>query len=233
MSTINILKIANFYGKIKLIFSSSCTVYGKQEISPISEITILNPSLNPYGETKKMCEKIISDYSLSNKHFKFCCLRYFNPAGAHKSNLLGEDPLSVAQNLVPAICSALKKDISIPIYGKNYKTRDGTCIRDFIHVQDIARAHIKAIKYLNRTKKQNLSNFINLGSGKGLTVLEVIKSFEKVNNVKINKKYVPRRSGDIDKIWTKIDLAKKKLGWTIKYSIDDIVRTAYLWSKKN
>lgn len=229
-STINLLELCKSYKKINFVFSSSCTVYGKVKNPPVSEITQLMPSSNPYGETKKICEKIIDDFSKENKNFKFCCLRYFNPAGAHNSYLIGEDPKAKYKNLVPSICEAYKMNKPININGNDYLTKDGTCIRDFIHVMDIATAHVKAINYLKQKNKNKIKKSLNLGLGRGYTVLQVIKMFEKVNSVKIKKEFMPRRKGDIEKIWSDNRLSKKELSWFPKYTLKDIVKSAYKWT---
>lgn len=229
LSLINLLEI---YKELKLdnfVFSSSCSVYGEQEILPVSESSKLSQAESPYGNTKQIGEEIMAD-TLKVSGFNGIALRYFNPAGAHESALIGEYPLQPPSNLVPVITqTAIGKRKSVTIFGSNYNTKDGTCVRDYIHVVDIAKAHITAIDRL--IKKQNTDKFeiYNLGSGKGNTVLEVIKTFEKVTGQKLNYTLGPRRPGDVEKVYADTTKANTQLMWKSELTLEDIVSSAWKW----
>ncbi len=230
-SLLNTLEAANKYGSKAFIFSSSCTVYGDVNHSPVTEDTPMQEAASVYGRTKQMGEQIIHDISpIAN--FQSILLRYFNPAGAHPSGLIGEDPKNIALNLIPVITeTAIGKRNSFKVYGTDYDTRDGSCIRDYIHVVDLAIAHTLALKnILNQSQKEKVEIY-NLGCGEGTSVLEAINAFEKVTGIKPNYEIAPRRSGDVAAIYCNYDKAKNQLGWQPKYSIEDIMATAWEWEK--
>jgi UDP-glucose 4-epimerase len=230
-SLVNLLKLAVKYNAMHFIFSSSCTVYGNPDAIPVTEQTPLQPAASPYGATKQMGESIIKDTALVAS-LSTILLRYFNPVGAHPSTAIGELPIGRPQNLVPAITqTAIGKLATMQVYGDDYDTRDGSCIRDYIHVCDIARAHTLALQYSIKNNQPKSCEIFNLGTGNGITVLEAIKAFEKVSGLALNYQIGPRRAGDIVAIYANNDYAVKKLGWEIKYSLEDMMRTAWDWEK--
>lgn len=222
-SSLDLIRSMEQFKINKLIFSSSATVYGTRHQSPLRESLSLSPN-NPYGNTKLLIEKLIQDYASSNKKFKSISLRYFNPIGSNVSTGLSDQPLGSIKNLIPVILNCIQNKTRLEVFGKIYKTRDGTCIRDYIHVQDVAEAHINALKFIHNIKGHIP---INLGLGKGITVLEMIRIFEKVNKVKINFKYSNRRKGDADISFANNNLAKKILNWSPKYNYHDMVKDAW------
>lgn len=231
-SLINILKCALEFNVPNFIFSSSCTVYGSPDEIPVTEKCPLNPAESPYGITKQMGEEIVREVTKQGDT-QSILLRYFNPVGAHPSALIGELPLGKPQNLVPAITqTAIGIIPHLIVYGDDYPTRDGSCIRDYIHVCDIAHAHILALEYLAKRKNTTPCDVFNLGTGNGITVLEVIKSFEKVSGVKLDYEIGPRRPGDIVSIYANNSLAKDKLNWEPKYSLDEMMSSAWKWELK-
>lgn len=215
------------------IFSSSCTVYGQADKMPITEDAPVKPAESPYGNTKQIGEEILRDTCLSNSQLNVISLRYFNPIGAHTSSYIGELPIGIPQNLVPFITqTAAGIREHLPVFGNDYPTRDGTCIRDYIHVVDLAKAHVVAMeRILNAEQKTNYEVF-NLGTGKGNTVLEVIASFEKISGQKLNYKIVDRRPGDIVEAFADTTKANEILGWQADSSLDDAMRSAWEWEKK-
>jgi UDP-glucose 4-epimerase len=230
-SLVNLLKLAVKYKAMHFIFSSSCTVYGNPDAIPVTEQTALQPAASPYGATKQMGESIIKDTAFVES-LSTILLRYFNPVGAHPSTAIGELPIGRPQNLVPAITqTAIGKLATMQVYGDDYDTRDGSCIRDYIHVCDIARAHTLALQYSIKNNQPKSCEIFNLGTGNGITVLEAIKAFEKVSGLALNYQIGPRRAGDIVAIYANNDYAVKKLGWEIKYSLEDMMRTAWDWEK--
>ncbi|MDP4620114.1 MAG: UDP-glucose 4-epimerase GalE [Sediminibacterium sp.] len=230
-SLVNLLKLAVKYNAMHFIFSSSCTVYGNPDSIPVTEQTPLQPAASPYGATKQMGESIIKDTAFVTP-LSTILLRYFNPVGAHPSTAIGELPIGRPQNLVPAITqTAIGKLDTMQVYGDDYDTRDGSCIRDYIHVCDIARAHTLALQYSIKNNQPKSCEIFNLGTGNGITVLEAIKAFEKVSGLALNYQIGPRRAGDIVAIYANNDYAVKKLGWEIKYSLEDMMRTAWDWEK--
>lgn len=232
-SLINMLKCVEECQVPYFVFSSSCTVYGNPDTIPVTEETPQKPAESPYGSTKQIGESIVQQTmnSLSNK--KAILLRYFNPVGAHPSNLIGEIPIGRPANLVPAITqTAIGKLPQMQVWGNDYPTKDGSCVRDYIHVSDIAHAHTLALQYLIDGKNKSNSDVFNLGSGNGNTVLEVIKTFENVSGTKLNYKIGPRRAGDVVAIYANNEKAMNELGWTCKYSLEDMMRTAWDWEKK-
>jgi UDP-glucose 4-epimerase len=232
LSLINVLKCVHEFEIPWFVFSSSCTVYGNPDEIPVTEMTMPKPAASPYGYTKQMGEQIVNEFAKS-AGTQCILLRYFNPVGAHPSALIGELPLGKPENLVPAITqTAIGKMKKMYVYGNDYPTRDGSCVRDYIHVCDIAHAHTLAIKYLEKEKVDLSCEVFNLGSGNGVTVLEAIHSFEKVNDIKLNYEIGPRRSGDIIAIYANNDLAKNILGWRPMYSLDDMMSTAWKWEMR-
>ena len=227
LPSIDLLEAMNKNKINKLIFSSSATVYGDKYKSPLNENLQLQ-STNPYGSTKIIIEQLISDYSKSNSKFKAISLRYFNPIGADNSANLSEMPIGTPQNIIPVLINAIKKHRVFNIFGKNYKTKDGTCIRDYIHVKDLALAHIEAFRKL---KLVDGHLKINLGLGKGLSVLELIKSFEEVNKVKVKYKFTKRRKGDVDIVFAHVKKAHEFLNWKPKYTYQDMLKDAWEASK--
>jgi len=231
-SLINILKCVKEFNIPYFIFSSSCTVYGNPDEIPVTELTPTKPAESPYGSTKQMGEEIVSESSKTIST-KSILLRYFNPVGAHPSALIGEMPLGKPQNLVPAITqTAIGKLPQMKVHGNDYPTRDGSCVRDYIHVSDIAHAHTLALQYLIDNKNKSGCEIFNLGTGNGVTVLEAIKSFEKVSKVKLNYVVGERRPGDVVAVYADNQLAREQLGWVIKYSLEEMMSTAWKWELK-
>lgn len=231
-SLINLLKCVQEFNTPWFVFSSSCTVYGQPDTPIVTEESPLKQAASPYGATKQMGEQILQEFQRASDA-KVILLRYFNPVGAHPSALIGELPIGKPQNLVPAITqTAVGKLPKMIVFGTDYPTRDGSCVRDFIHVSDIAHAHTLAIKYLEEGNNTSDLEVFNLGTGNGVTVLEAIKSFEKVSGVKLNYEIGPRRVGDIVAIYANNDKAKNLLGWTPERSLDEMMSTAWKWEKR-
>src|SRR5256714_4840066 len=231
-SLINLLKCVQEFEIRYFVFSSSCTVYGNPDHIPVTELTRPKPAESPYGYTKQMGEQIINEFAKA-VNTKCVLLRYFNPVGAQPTAFIGELPIGKPANLVPAITQmAIGKLPQMKVYGNDYPTRDGTCIRDFIHVSDIAHAHTSAMDYLSANKLAKKCEVFNLGSGNGVTVLEAIHAFERVTGIKLNYVIGPRRPGDVIAIYANNDYAKKQLGWAPKYSLDDMMSTAWNWEQK-
>ena len=231
-SLVNLLKCVEEFDVPNFVFSSSCTVYGNPDQIPVTEETPTKPAESPYGSTKQMGEEIISAFTRASTT-KTVLLRYFNPAGAHPSSMIGELPLGNPSNLVPAITqTAIGKIPSMMVYGNDYPTRDGSNIRDYVHVCDLARAHTLALQHMMDGKNKSNLEIFNLGTGSGVTVLEAISAFEKVSGVKLNYKFGPRRPGDVVAIYANKDKAEKELGWSNKYSLDEIMLTAWNWELK-
>lgn len=230
-SLMHLLNMAVKYQVQHFIFSSSCTVYGNPDHIPVVETTPLQNAASPYGATKQMGETIVRDtaftYPLST-----ILLRYFNPVGAHPSTAIGELPIGRPQNLVPAITqTAIGKLPTMQVYGSDYDTRDGSCIRDYIHVCDIAHAHTLALQFSIKNNRPKTCEVFNLGTGNGITVLEAIQAFEKVSGVKLNYELGPRRAGDIVSIYANNDKAVQQLGWNCKYNLEDMMLTAWQWEQ--
>ncbi|MEO6916808.1 MAG: UDP-glucose 4-epimerase GalE, partial [Chitinophagaceae bacterium] len=226
-SLMNLLKCVMEFKIPFFVFSSSCTVYGNPDVIPVTEATPPKPAESPYGYTKQMGEQIINEYSKAN-NTHCILLRYFNPVGAHPSGLIGEMPIGKPANLVPAITqTAIGKLPTMVVYGDDYDTRDGSCIRDYIHVCDIAHAHTLAIQYLLDGKSTRKSEVFNLGSGNGVSVLEAIRAFEKVSGLKLNYTIGPRRPGDVVAIYANNDFARKQLGWDPKFDLDEMMLSAW------
>jgi UDP-glucose 4-epimerase len=231
-SLINLLKCVQDFSTPWFVFSSSCTVYGEPDNPIVTEESPIKPAASPYGATKQMGEEILTQFQKTSKT-QCILLRYFNPVGAHPSILIGELPIGKPQNLVPAITqTAIGKLPKLTVFGDDYPTRDGSCVRDFIHVSDIAHAHTLAIQYLEKGLNKSGTEIFNLGTGNGVTVLEVIHSFEKVSKEKLNYEIGPRRPGDIVAIYANNDKARKILHWEPKYSLDEMMKTAWDWELK-
>ena len=232
-SLINVLRCASTFKIPHFVFSSSCTVYGNPAVIPVNELTAQQPATSPYGATKQMGEEIVQHSIQANGQMSAILLRYFNPVGAHPSNHIGEVPLGTPQNLVPAITqTAIGKLPQLKVWGSDYDSKDGTCIRDYIHVCDIAHAHTLAIKKLYSSNTTNHCEIYNLGSGNGYTVLELISTFEKVSGQKLNYTLAERRQGDVVAIYADIKKAINELKWMPKYSAEDMMHTAWEWEKK-
>jgi UDP-glucose 4-epimerase len=229
---VNLLKAMEEFGVVSLVFSSSCTVYGEPDKLPITESSEVKPAASPYGSTKQMSEIIIQDSTKASPNLKSLSLRYFNPIGAHSSALIGELPIGVPANLVPFITQAaagLRPNLTV--FGNDYPTPDGTNIRDYIHVVDLAKAHIKALEYVG-SQKTGTYDVMNIGTGKGSSVLEVINTFEKVTGQKVPYKIGPRRAGDIISTYASVAKAKKVLGWQAQKSLADALADAWNWQQK-
>jgi UDP-glucose 4-epimerase len=228
-SLINLLKCAAEFDVPHFVFSSSCTVYGSPASIPVTESTPMQPAESPYGATKQMGETIVRDM-FSNNGGAAILLRYFNPVGAHPSALIGETPLGKPQNLVPAITqTAIGKLPTMKVFGNDYPTRDGSCIRDYIHVCDIAHAHTLALQYLQANKYTENCEVFNLGTGNGITVLEAIRTFEEVSGRSLAYSMAARRPGDVMAIYANNEKAVQQLGWSIRYNLQEMMRTAWNW----
>jgi UDP-glucose 4-epimerase len=231
-SLINILRCASEFNVPHFVFSSSCTVYGNPVEIPVTEKSVLQKAESAYGSTKQMGEQIVEQTVLSN-NIQAVLLRYFNPVGAHISNQIGEMPIGKPANLVPAITqTAIGKLHQMLVHGNDYPTKDGSCVRDYIHVSDIAHAHTLALNYLIKKKNEGNCDVFNLGSGNGYSVLEVINAFEKVSGQKLNYVIGPRRPGDVIAIFANNEKATKLLEWKLQYSLDDMMSTAWNWEQK-
>ena len=230
-SLINILQCAEEFGVDNFVFSSSCSVYGNAEALPVTEEAPFMEAESPYARTKQVGEAMCRDFTHINKHFNVILLRYFNPAGAHPSAKIGEFN-EQAENVVPVITqTAIGKRESMKVFGNDYHTRDGSCIRDYIHVMDIANAHTKALQYIMEDRNKSNCEVFNLGTGNGVTVLEVIQAFEKVSGKKLNFQIAPRRPGDVIEVYANNNKAKKLLGWETKYDLDAMMDTAWKWEQ--
>lgn len=228
-----LLEAMAHHGVNSLVFSSSCTVYGEPDSLPVTEKSPKKTATSPYGNTKQIGEEIIEDTVISGVELKAIALRYFNPIGAHPSSEIGELPLGVPNNLVPFItqtAAGLRK--SLTVFGNDYNTPDGTCIRDYIHVMDLADAHVKCLKHIENLENTSHFDVINIGTGKGNTVLEVIKSFESITGVPLNFDLGSRRSGDVEKVYAGVSKSSETLKWETKHSLGDSMRDAWNWQKK-
>jgi len=230
VSLINLLQLMPIHKINNIVFSSSCTVYGQPDILPVTEDAPIKPALSPYGNTKQICEEIIHDTIHANPCYQSIILRYFNPIGAHASAEIGELPLGIPSNLLPFVTQTaigIRKQLSV--FGNDYNTPDGSCIRDYIHVMDLARAHVIAVQRLINYKTKSSVETFNLGTGRGLSVLEIIETFERVNGVKVSYKIVGRREGDIEKVWAEPSYANNELGWTAIETVEETLRSAWAW----
>ncbi|MBP1675472.1 MAG: UDP-galactose 4-epimerase [Bacteroidetes bacterium] len=232
VSLINVLQLMPIHKIKNFVFSSSCTVYGQPDILPVTENAPVKPALSPYANTKQVGEEIIRDTIYANPCYKSIILRYFNPIGAHPSAEIGELPNGVPNNLLPFVTqTAIGLRKQLQVFGDDYNTPDGSCIRDYINVVDLAKAHVVAVKRL--IDNQNASNVetFNLGTGRGLSVLEILNTFEKVNGVKVPHIIVGRREGDIEKVWADPSYANNVLGWTATESVEDTLESAWAWEQ--
>jgi UDP-glucose 4-epimerase len=224
---INILKICNEKNIQNFVFSSSCTVYGIPNSSPVTEDFPIQVANSPYGNTKQIGEEILQDYQIAHPQFKYFNLRYFNPIGAHESGLIGDNPNGIPNNLLPYLTKVVFGELKeLTVFGGDYSTADGTCIRDYIHVVDLARAHVLALETLENSKK-DLPKSINLGTGLGYSVLEVISSFEKTTQKKVAYKIGPKREGDVPAIYANAALAKEILNWECLYNLEEMLQSAW------
>ena len=232
VSLINLLELMEQYAIANMVFSSSCTVYGQPEKLPVTEQAPVQPATSPYGNTKQMSEDIIRDSVAASSRIRSIALRYFNPIGAHASALIGELPVGVPNNLVPFITqTAIGIREQLSVFGDDYNTPDGSCIRDYIHVVDLAKAHVVAIKRLIEDKNKNNFEMFNLGTGRGVSVLELINTFEKVTGQKLNYKIVGRRAGDTEQVWADTSYANNELGWKAQSTLDETLLSAWNWEK--
>lgn len=232
-SLLNIMFAMEKYGQPGLVFSSSCTVYGQPDKLPVTESAPIKKSLSPYGNTKQIAEEIIEDTIYANSDLKAISLRYFNPVGAHESALIGELPLGVPANLIPFVTqtvAGLREQLQV--FGDDYNTPDGTAIRDYIHVVDLAKAHVVAVKRILEQKLKKSFEVFNLGTGNGISVMEIIETFEKATGKKVNYKIVGRREGDIEKVWANTSFANEELGWKSEKSLEETLSSAWKWEKK-
>tara|TARA_Y200000002_G_scaffold114154_1_gene93471 strand:- start:21 stop:1031 length:1011 start_codon:yes stop_codon:yes gene_type:complete len=224
--------LENINKKMHFIFSSSCTVYGQADKMPITEDFPIKKSESPYGETKQICESILKNFCDNNPNFNNITLRYFNPIGAHSSGLIGELPLGKPENLVPFLTqTAIGKRHQLIVFGDDYNTPDGTCIRDYIHIEDLANVHVSCLEYSIQKKNYENYEFYNVGTGKGLSVLELINLFEKVNNVKVNYKIGKRRKGDVIIAFADVSKITQNIGWVCKHSVEDALKSSWVWEK--
>ena len=234
VSLVNLLELMPKYNVKGIIFSSSCTVYGQPtpENLPVTEKAPIQKALSPYGNTKQINEEIISDYIHSGANIKSIILRYFNPIGAHPSTNIGELPNGVPMNLIPFVTqTAIGVRKELKIFGNDYNTPDGTCIRDYIYVVDLAKAHVAAMARVLDKETEPIEYF-NIGTGTGVSTLEVVQAFEKATGVKVNWNYAPRREGDIEKVWGNVDHANKVLGWHADTPLEDVLLSAWKWQLK-
>ncbi len=231
--TLVLLEVMNEFGCKKIVFSSSATVYGDPYITPIKEDFPIGGTTNPYGTSKYMIERILKDLYVSDNEWKIAILRYFNPIGAHESGLIGEDPNGIPNNLMPFISQvAVGKREFLNVFGNDYDTHDGTGVRDYIHVVDLADAHVKALQYLTNTPITNIL-ITNIGTGIGYSVLDVVQAFEKVSGKKVPYKIVPRRAGDIAKYFSDPSYAKEIIGWEAKKTLEDMCQDSWKWQSQN
>ena len=228
-STLSLLETMNKYNCKKIVFSSSATVYGDPTVLPITEKCKVGGTTNPYGTSKLMQEQILKDLYIADNTWSIAILRYFNPIGAHSSGLIGENPNGIPNNLMPYIIKVAMGELPcLNVFGNDYDTKDGTGVRDYIHVVDLAKGHIKAIEKIN---KETGIDYYNLGTGHGYSVLDLVKTFEKVNNIKVNYKITERRKGDIATCYADPTYAKEKLGWKAEYEIEKMCKDAYNFVK--
>lgn len=232
VSFMNICALMKEFGRPNILFSSSCTVYGEPDTLPVTEQTPRKPAESPYGNTKQMAEDILRDCCAAYGELRGIALRYFNPIGAHPSALIGELPRGVPQNLVPYItqtAAGIREYLSI--FGDDYDTPDGTCIRDYIDIVDLAKAHVAAVERMTERRMKERYEVFNVGTGHGVSVMELVEGFEKANDVKVNYKIVGRRAGDIQAIWADPTLANRELGWRAERPLEETLRSAWSWEK--
>lgn len=232
LSLLNMLELMHEKGVRNIVFSSSCTVYGQPDTLPVTEQTPRQSATSPYGNTKQICEDILRDTTAAYPELYGIALRYFNPIGAHPSALIGELPKGVPGNLVPFITqTAAGVRECLSVFGDDYDTPDGSCLRDYIDVVDLAKAHVVAITRMVEDRNKEKYEIFNVGTGNGVSVLELVRSFERVNDLKLNYKIAPRRAGDVVAIWADTSLANEELGWKAERSLDDTLRSAWAWEK--
>lgn len=230
-SLINLLN-ASAGKPVNFVFSSSCTVYGQPDTLPVTEAAPVKKAESPYGNTKQIAEEILMETAAAFSNYNIVSLRYFNPVGAHESALIGELPLGVPQNLVPFITqSAIGKRGAITVFGDDYNTPDGSAIRDYIHVVDLAKAHVAAIRLLEKGNPTGNYDVFNIGTGKGNSVLEVIKAFETSTGMKLNYQIGPRRAGDVEQVWGDVSKSTRELGWKAELGIEEMMRSAWKWEQ--
>lgn len=231
VSLLNLLDCMKEFGVNNFVFSSSCTVYGEPDSLPVKESNPVKPAISPYGNTKQIAEEILLDVCKVTD-LQCIALRYFNPIGAHESGLIGELPLGVPQNLVPYITqTGIGKREALQVFGNDYDTPDGTCIRDYIHVVDLAKAHVVALNRMLEGHSKKSFEIFNLGTGNGFSVLEVIQAFEKVSGKKLNYRFAPRREGDVVKVWADTAFANFELRWKAQRSLEEMMASAWLWEQ--
>ena len=232
LSTMHLLESMELFNVPQIVFSSSCTVYGQPDKLPVDEDAPIKPPLSPYGSTKQMSERMIQDATTANEKIRGIALRYFNPIGAHPSALIGEKPEGIPDNLLPFITqTAFGLRDELKVFGDDYNTPDGTAIRDYINVVDLAKAHVKAIKRLQRDEGKQRYEFFNVGTGRGNSVMEIIKAFEKATGQKINYKITGRRAGDVEQVYADTSYANRELGWKAEASLEETLRSAWNWEK--
>ena len=232
LTLINLLELMEQYEVSNMVFSSSCTVYGQPEKLPVTEDAPVQAATSPYGNTKQICEEIIRDTVAATDSIKTIALRYFNPIGAHPSAFIGELPVGVPNNLVPFITqTAIGIREQLSVFGDDYNTPDGSCIRDYIHVVDLAKAHVTAVRRLLENRNKARFEMFNLGTGQGVSVLELVHTFEKVTGVKLNYKIVGRRPGDTEQVWADTALANNELGWKAQSTLEETLQSAWDWEK--
>jgi UDP-glucose 4-epimerase len=234
LSLVNLLELMPKHGVKGIIFSSSCTVYGQPdpENLPVTEDAPIKPAESPYGNTKQVNEEIIRDDINSGAPIKAILLRYFNPIGSHPSGIIGELPNGVPMNLIPYVTqTAIGIREKLSVFGNDYNTPDGTCIRDYIYVVDLAKAHVKAMERVLDTDSEKLEVF-NVGTGRGVSTKEIVDAFEKATGVKLNWQFAPRRAGDIEKVWANPEKANNVLGWKAETSLEDTLKSAWQWQLK-
>ena len=232
LSFINILELMAEYGRHNIVFSSSATVYGDADTLPVTELTPRKPATSPYGNTKQMAEDILRDMVAATPELNGIALRYFNPIGAHPSANIGELPRGVPNNLVPYItqtAAGIRECLSI--FGDDYATPDGSCLRDFIDIVDLARAHVVAIGRMVEGKNKERYEVFNVGTGRPVSVFELVNGFERANGLKLNYKVAPRRAGDVPAVWADTTLANEELGWKAERELDDTLRSAWAWER--
>ena len=232
LSFINIIELMREYGRQNIVFSSSATVYGEAETLPVTEATERKAATSAYGNTKQMCEDILRDSVTAYSEIKGIALRYFNPIGAHPTALIGELPRGVPQNLVPYITqTAAGVRECLSIFGDDYPTEDGSCLRDYIDVVDLAKAHVAAINRMVEGKGKKSYEIFNIGTGRAVSVFELVKTFERVNNLKLNYKVAPRRAGDVVAVWADTSLANRELNWKAERTLEQTLQAAWAWEK--
>ena len=233
LSFLNVVDLMREHGRHNIVFSSSATVYGEADELPVTEATERKPATSAYGNTKQMCEDILRDATAAYPEIKGIALRYFNPIGAHPSALIGELPRGVPQNLVPYITqTAAGVRECLSIFGDDYPTEDGSCLRDYIDIVDLAKAHVAAINRMVEGKNKCGCEIFNVGTGRAVSVFELVKTFERVNNLKLNYRVAPRRAGDVVAVWADTTLANEELGWRAERSLEQTLQSAWEWEKR-